>query len=255
MSRDTYSIFQASLHGVCADAALPTVLERVASLCAPAEEDDVSLHKWNYVPWMDKVTKSAAFTRIEFTFVPQVETPPGPERNNDAVLRLCSVLQHTVFGHESNQWSILQVSSPEAQTADSATTLQAVMEVMLDTDFASALSFLGALGYRPHHQYALAGYQFQYKQSTRVQIYKVYPLSSPSVDGEFDAAGASPLPGNKSTYIVKVFSQPRRGSDDSQRSTTADLQQDLLQFGRNMQGLVSLSVVDTTLLRQVRLYT
>ncbi|KAI9188818.1 hypothetical protein H9P43_000240 [Blastocladiella emersonii ATCC 22665] len=257
---------QQLLHGFVGDAMLERLLERLAAVFPESlprflESDPAtgaagagagaenSSHR-------DRIMSETAFMSVEYVWVPIVETPFGPERNEDVVWRLSAPLVSLNLNDPGNAWTITHLGRPEAPTESSKTVHRQVRQVPLRGSadggarptFEQCLEFLASLGYRPHYQYAKRGYAFICAGVATILVYKVYNLPPPTRTTRVGLHGVSPIEANHGMWVVELATLPPE-TPQVPPEALAKAEFDMMQVVEYLQGLVETHLMDPVTLR------
>ncbi|KAI8927630.1 hypothetical protein BC831DRAFT_497659 [Entophlyctis helioformis] len=164
MAAATPRTYQCALYGELPHTSLGKLLERMVGLCGD------TLHQG-----------SSRFCEHDICFIPTVETPFGPSRNDDMVLRLRSRALDPSTGafidFPSRQWTLSHLSPPEPPKPGSKlATHRAVYQVPIQGD---VFQYMSMLGYRFNFEYVSRGYQFTHGRVT-ITIFRVYRVRTNS---------------------------------------------------------------------------
>ncbi|KAH6574993.1 hypothetical protein BASA61_008452 [Batrachochytrium salamandrivorans] len=191
--------FQCSLYGELPHAGLGRLLERLVGLCGETEHLGL-----------------ARFCEHHICFLPAVQTPFGPARNDDVLLRLHA----TVFDKAGNfidfpsrKWSLLHLSAAEPPQTWSATRKP------------SRCSLFG-------FEVVRRGFAFVFG-NIKITIFRLYQIQE-----QFRVSSAVPIHPQSTTWTVEAIS-PIAGQEHVVR-----MSEELFQFSAHLSGLVSLAVVD-----------
>ncbi|KAJ3342207.1 hypothetical protein HDU93_002997 [Gonapodya sp. JEL0774] len=161
------SVAELSLHGLfqpSPGATLETLLDRLCAFCGDLTKGSAAL---------GDETLGADLFEHEIVFVPAVETPPGPQRNDDLLLRLRSTFLERggrkrrpgknvvtesagIIPLEERHWTLLQFSNPDI-TYEAATCRPVVL---CDFEAGDPITYLKALGYKFSGEFVRRGYDF-----------------------------------------------------------------------------------------------
>ncbi|KNC97526.1 uncharacterized protein SPPG_07002 [Spizellomyces punctatus DAOM BR117] len=217
---------QCSLHAHLPHSVLPKLFERLVGLCGAIDFDE-SQNLWEH----------------EISFIPEVETPFGPARNDDTVLRLrANVLDddgNFTKLHNRN-WKICFFGTPELPKPGNRR--RATQRVVYESEVkGDAFRYMEMLGYKFNFEFVRKGYNFTYR-NLRIAIFRIYHL-----DTRHKVTSSVPVDGNDDSWIVEVTS-PLTSAEG-----VPTLVDELHTFASHVAGLVTLVVVDHGALRN-RIY-
>ncbi|KAL1925518.1 uncharacterized protein VTP21DRAFT_401 [Calcarisporiella thermophila] len=213
--------FECSLHGLIDDTLLPNLLERLKSLCGLSNEEDVYEH--------------------EIVFVPAVETPIGPARSEDIVLRLrSSVVNENLNDLNIREWQLCQFGPPEPRLTGKTVTVRQVTTVKIN---GKVFDFLSLLGYRMSFEISRKGYCFVFNDILRITVTQLFRL-----DQKHDLLSARPL-GGENLWLVEV------NSILIIQEAVVRMAEQFKSFKMMMTGLVDLEYVDHRALENRIQYT
>ncbi|CAI2181055.1 15272_t:CDS:2 [Funneliformis geosporum] len=115
-------LFECSLHGHISNNLKEKLLDRLIGICG---------------------THPIPIFEHEIGFVPTIQSPEGPERNEDVLLRLKSPIEENDL--TKRQWILCQLGLPETRTGRTVT-VRPVLYSKISTG--DALKFMNVLGYR-----------------------------------------------------------------------------------------------------------
>ncbi|KAJ3186298.1 Mediator of RNA polymerase II transcription subunit 18 [Gaertneriomyces sp. JEL0708] len=217
---------QCSLHAQMADTVRLKLLDRLVALCGTIDFDG-SETLWEH----------------EIVFIPEMETPFGPARNDDVVLRA----RADVLGADGTfrklydrDWTLCFLGSPEPPnpSAIKKVTQRVVYESSVTGD---AFRFMELLGYRFNYEFTKRGYRFTYKNLT-VNIFRIYKLQDKN-----KVTTAIPLSPEDTSWTIEVF------SSSIHRERVPEAVDRLYEFASYVAGLVNLIAVDHTVFKN-RIY-
>ncbi|KAJ2735666.1 hypothetical protein IW152_001443 [Coemansia sp. BCRC 34962] len=143
--------YECSLHGLLAKNHEPQLRTRLEALCGDTEAAHRELHH-------------------EISCIPCIETPIGPLRREDHVLRLRIELDP--LGAEKST-SICLLGHPEPKSGRGASVRPIINAQVLS---GSASQLLSLLGYKFSSEFVRKGYWFLYRNSMKVVVSQVYRL-------------------------------------------------------------------------------
>ncbi|CAG8755976.1 1608_t:CDS:2 [Dentiscutata erythropus] len=129
----------------------------------------------------------------EIGFIPTTQTPEGPSRNDDVLLRLKSPINEK--GPDKRQWQLCQLGHPE--TNRSYTVRPIFYSKFLNGD---ALKFMNVLGYKFAFEFAKKGNVFTYRDALKISITQIFTLEK-----LHDITSIKPFD-NKDNFIVEILS-------------------------------------------------
>ncbi|EGF78346.1 hypothetical protein BATDEDRAFT_90909 [Batrachochytrium dendrobatidis JAM81] len=200
--------YQCSLYGELPHTGLGKLLERLVGLCG--ETKHLGL---------------ARFCEHQIAFVPAVQTPFGPPRNDDILLRLHS----NVLDAESNfihfldrEWTLLHLSPAEPPKAgQKLANHRAIHHTRITGD---VIKYIEMLGYKFEFEVVRRGFTFQFGQ-VRIDIFRLYQIQD-----QFRVSSAIPVVSNSTTWIVQVTS-PILGQEH-----VVHMSDNLFQFAAHLSG-------------------
>ncbi|KAH6583130.1 hypothetical protein BASA50_010660 [Batrachochytrium salamandrivorans] len=208
--------FQCSLYGELPHAGLGRLLERLVGLCGETEHLGL-----------------ARFCEHHICFLPAVQTPFGPARNDDVLLRLHA----TVFDKAGNfidfpsrKWSLLHLSAAEPPKPGQR--LANHRAVHCTTPTGDVIKYLEMLGYKFGFEVVRRGFAFVFG-NIKITIFRLYQIQE-----QFRVSSAVPIHPQSTTWTVEAIS-PIAGQEHVVR-----MSEELFQFSAHLSGLVSLAVVD-----------
>ncbi|KAJ3033555.1 hypothetical protein HDV00_006066 [Rhizophlyctis rosea] len=153
------SLFRCSCYGWCNDDVKDKLLERLIGLTGDVE-----------FTWSENLAEH------EIVYGPAEETPAGPARRRDVVLRLrADVVEDGKFlSLRQRHWQLSYHGAPEPRLNDKQIVVQRIVhEAPLDGD---VFSYMEILGYKPIHEYTRRGYRFTYR-GVNITITRAYELT------------------------------------------------------------------------------
>ncbi|KAL2919512.1 hypothetical protein HK105_201159 [Polyrhizophydium stewartii] len=178
------------------------------------------------------------FCEHHVCFVPAVETPFGPARNDDVVLWLHASAVDAdgqALPLCERKWDLVQLSPAEPPKAGPRlANHRAVYRTPIEGD---PFRFLEMIGYRFNFEYVRRGFEFRLG-GARMTIFRVYKLNE-----QHRISSAVPVDPGSTKWIVELTS-PVAGQEHVVR-----MSDELFQFAALLTGLVSLVVVDHTSLQ------
>ncbi|KAI8804583.1 mediator complex, subunit Med18 [Cladochytrium replicatum] len=217
--------FQCSMHGIIADAMLPTLLERLVGVCGNVSFDG-----------------GQNFAENEIVYWPAVATPFGPARNEDMVVRLKTDLLNDVgVNMRDRKWRLCQYGPPEPpRPGQPLANYRSIFDIEVDGD---AFAFVELLGYTRTFEFIRKGFRFAFN-GMFVLIYRIFQVPVPH-----DIASATPLDSLDSVWIVEAVTRPMKQETIPKRS------EDLFTLASYLTGLVDLQVMDHNVLSNKIKYT
>ncbi|KAJ1985366.1 hypothetical protein H4R34_000020 [Dimargaris verticillata] len=146
--------YECSLHGLVPEHRQAALLDRLSSLCG-GEDARQSLNQH------------------VLGFVPKSQTPVGPARNDDVVLRLQSNIDESVDTAQ-RQWALCQYGHPDPHMSTVANTRPELYSAIHQ---GNALQFMDLLGYRYAFELVKEGYWFIYQSQFEITVSRVYELA------------------------------------------------------------------------------
>ncbi|KAJ2806738.1 hypothetical protein H4R20_001576 [Coemansia guatemalensis] len=169
--------YECSLHGVLAKAHEPQLHTRLSALCGDTEAAHHELHH-------------------EVTCIPCIETPVGPLRREDHMLRLRIELDPSdPLNSEKASNTICFMGHPEPRSGRGASVRPAIYAQVFS---GNAAQFLSLLGYKFNSEFVRKGYWFLYRNTFKVIVSQIYSLTE---DGNIQSA----LPVDPSgSWVVQI---------------------------------------------------
>ncbi|KAJ3358931.1 hypothetical protein GGF32_009859 [Allomyces javanicus] len=253
---------QLLLYGAVPDAMLDKLLERLAAIFPDSRrpytpnDEDSGAGVGEDDDHLDAIRRDTAMMVAEYVFVPAVETPLGPARSNDVVLRLTAPLPSLHLDDKETVWSIAHTGRPEAPSPAWRTTRRAVHAVVLDgtadqprPSFEQSVQFLRALGYRPYFQFVKKGFAFHAPGIATVLVYQTYNLPDPDPAlRRINLHGVPPVEANHDVWVVEVASVPPPIPTTTPEMLDA-LEREMVAIAVALRGLVDVRIMDPVLLR------
>jgi hypothetical protein len=174
------------------------------------------------------------YSEHEIVFIPSIETPYGPKRKDDVVLRLLSSFtdsNQAFIPLDKRSWTLVQTSSPLPATHPSHPISRSFLSCQIDDGH--VFKFMNRLGYTSSFEIVRQGYSFHIH---RIHL-TVYVPSQPSES--FRVSTGMPL--IKDQWICKASLQVSQ-------EHVSEAQEQLKWLSNALAGLVSLKPVDHTLL-------
>ncbi|CAG8441893.1 6488_t:CDS:2 [Ambispora leptoticha] len=141
--------FECSLHGRISDTLKPKLFERLMGICGNEPID---------------------IFELELGFVPTFQTPVGPARNEDVLLRLKSPLEEKDLSRR--QWQLCHFGHPE--TTQKKVSVRPVLYSRITQG--NAFDFMRALGYSFAFEFVKKGNVFVYEDVVKISITRIYEL-------------------------------------------------------------------------------
>ncbi|KAJ2883391.1 hypothetical protein H4R27_002798 [Coemansia aciculifera] len=149
--------YECSLHGLLAKDHEPQLRTRLEALCGDTEAAHRELHH-------------------EISCIPCIETPIGPLRREDHVLRLRIELDpEDSLSAEKSTSSICLLGHPEPRSGRGAS-VRPIINAQVLSGSASASQLLSLLGYKFNSEFVRKGYWFLYRSSLKVVVSQIYRL-------------------------------------------------------------------------------
>lgn len=170
----------------------------------------------------------------EIVFTPTVQTPVGPARNDDVVLRLHSrITTEKEKSFRFRQWYLCMQGNPEPQRAR-AVTVRPNTRVQISGDI---FRFMKSLGYTYSFEVVRKGHLLAYDKILKITVSQLYKLKR-----KVDISSAV-LIGEEDTWIVEVTSLPVTQEQVNQSAEYVN------KFRSLLIGVVELEYVDTRALQ------
>ncbi|KAJ1963841.1 hypothetical protein IWQ62_003096 [Dispira parvispora] len=219
------TLYGCSLYGLVSDHQKPLLLDRLAGLCGGRELCQPLL-------------------RHTLGYIPAVETPLGPARNNDVVLRLQSDIDPQTSDPnrlDNREWVLCQLGHPDPHMS---TVVDTRPELHASLGGGDVLKFMTLLGYRYTFEFAQEGHIFIYQDRIRIQVTRVYELLQ-----QHDLLTRQPkLPDGAWLVEVAIHGVPR--------DQVTRVPEELMHFKALLEGVVKLENVDYLYLQnQIRYQT
>ncbi|CDS03032.1 hypothetical protein LRAMOSA00434 [Lichtheimia ramosa] len=177
----------------------------------------------------------------EMIFSPSVQTPVGPARNDDVVLRLQSrITSEHDKSLKNRQWYLCMQGHPEPQRGRSVT-VRPHVRVQLSGD---VFRFMKSLGYTYSFEIVRKGHLIAYEKLLRITITQTYKLKT-----KVDVSSAVLVDQDQEMWVIEVSSIPVA---QEQVNTMAE---QLNKFKTLLNGVVDLEIVDTRALQNRIHYT
>ncbi|KAJ1912052.1 hypothetical protein H4219_005742 [Mycoemilia scoparia] len=205
--------YESSLFGIANNENCPLVMTLIASMCGGKEKINPIIYH-------------------EIYYVPCVETPTGPLRKDDIVLRLRSELDvedPEMPKHLSH--TMVVYGQPEPRTSSRGVNVRPVTYSRLH-NIDDAYTFIRLLGYRPYSDFVHKGYWSMYNQRIKISVYRVFKTQTP---GDVRTIEPADLSG---AWIVHVSSL------SSNQDGVNHMAEQLKQIKRVFQQLVTLNAID-----------
>ncbi|KAF7721165.1 hypothetical protein EC973_005147 [Apophysomyces ossiformis] len=207
--------YECSLHGLVVGEEQKTALiQRLEGICGNDSMVDLYEH--------------------DMVFTPSVQTPVGPTRNDDVVLRLQSRIrseQEKSLKHR--QWYLCSQGPPEPQRGR-AVNVRPCTRVQLGGD---VFRFMKSLGYSYSFEIVRKGYLLAYETHIKITITQLYKLKT-----KVDISSAVPVQG-EDLWVVEIMSIPTTQEQVNQMA------EQLVKFKALLNGIVELEYVDTRALQ------
>ncbi|KAI8994595.1 mediator complex, subunit Med18 [Pilobolus umbonatus] len=176
----------------------------------------------------------------EIVFTPSVQTPVGPARNDDVVLRVHSrITTEKEKSFRFRQWYLFMQGNPEPQRARTVT-VRPNTRVQISGDI---FRFMRSLGYSYSFEVVRKGHLLAYDKVLKVTVSQLYKLKK-----KVDLSSAV-LMGMEDTWIVEVTSLPVSQEQVNQSAEYVN------KFRSLLIGVVDLEYVDTRALQNKVHYT
>ncbi|CAG8604343.1 11812_t:CDS:2 [Funneliformis mosseae] len=204
-------LFECSLHGHISNNLKEKLLDRLIGICG---------------------THPIPIFEHEIGFVPTIQTPEGPTRNEDILLRLKSPIEENDL--TKRQWILCQLGLPETRTGRTVT-VRPVLYSKISTG--DALKFMNVLGYRYAFEFAKKGIVFTFRDALKIsitQIFKAYVQLEVSKLTPYDP---------KENWMVEVTTIPV--PQDQVDACCLELRL----FGDSLKGILNLFHVDHLVLQ------
>ncbi|KAJ1986355.1 hypothetical protein EDC05_006323 [Coemansia umbellata] len=147
--------YECSLHGILTKNNEPQLRTRLEALCGNTEAAHRELHH-------------------EISCIPCVETPIGPLRREDHMLRLRIELDPTEPSNmEKSKNTVCMLGHPEPRSGRGASVRPAIYAQVFS---GNAPQFLSLLGYKFHSEFVRKGYWFLYRNIFKVIVSQIYRL-------------------------------------------------------------------------------
>ncbi|CAG8479590.1 3881_t:CDS:2 [Acaulospora morrowiae] len=209
-------LFECSLHGRIPESLREKVIERLEGICGTAPIN---------------------IFEHEIGFIPSVQTPDGPSRNDDLLLKLKSPIEENDL--TKRQWQLCQLGHPETRSGRGVTVRSVLYAKILNGD---ALKFLNVLGYKYAYEYVKKGIVFTFRDLLRVNISQIFTL-----DKVHDVSSLKPF--DEKNYIVEATTTLILAEAVDEKC------QELLKFSEFLRGAVDLHHVDHLVLKNRVHYT
>jgi hypothetical protein len=159
-NKNDTEILKASLFGYIKSSELPKLFDRILGL---SENINGYSGKQNYAEHV-------------ISFIPSVETPIGPDRNNDVIIKInCNLLDENYnykpTSAKDKEWTINMIGNP-----DSRITNCIVIPIRKIKTNGDIFEFLKALGYKFYFEYLQRGFIFGCK-NIRIKVVQTYQVS------------------------------------------------------------------------------
>ncbi|KAG1173406.1 hypothetical protein G6F70_005898 [Rhizopus microsporus] len=176
----------------------------------------------------------------EIIFTPSVQTPVGPARNDDVVLRVQSrISTEKDVSFRFRQWHLCMQGNPEPQRARTVT-VRPIARVQLSGDM---FRFMKALGYSYSFEIVRKGHLVAYDNVLKITLTRLYKLKT-----KLDVTSAVPF-GQEDMWIVEITTLPVPQEQVNQMA------EHLNKFKVLLTGIVDLEYVDTRALQNKVHYT
>ncbi|KAJ1499145.1 hypothetical protein HMI54_011971 [Coelomomyces lativittatus] len=197
---------------------------------------------------LERIKGETGFLYAEYVWIPEIETPPGPERNDDVILRLSSPLASSTLNDPQNTWSLQQFGRPETGSTHWHT-LRRWVRTMPVNHFGPCLPFLKQLGYLPFYQFAKKGYAFHYQHTVLILVYKIYNLPPPDTL-RVNLNGVPSIKPNQDIWMVELLGQPPTYHLQARvLEYLENVERDMMTVVGFLKGWVDLQRVDPLLMR------
>ncbi|KAI7858027.1 mediator complex, subunit Med18 [Circinella umbellata] len=175
----------------------------------------------------------------EIVFSPTVQTPVGPARNDDAVLRLQSrINSEHEKSFKNRQWYLCMQGHPEPQRGRTVS-VRPHVRVELSGD---VFRYMKSLGYSYSFEVVRKGHLLAYERLLRITVSQVYKLKT-----KVDVSSAIVV--DEDIWMIEVNSTPVPQEQVNQMA------EQLNKFKLLLNGIVDLEYVDTRALQNKIHYT
>ncbi|KAJ2708226.1 hypothetical protein FB645_000072 [Coemansia sp. IMI 203386] len=169
--------YECSLHGLLTSDHEPQLRTRLEALCGDTESAHHELHH-------------------EISCIPCVETPVGPLRREDHILRLRIELDpKDPLNNNKAANSICLLGHPEPRSGRGASVRPAIFAQVFS---GNAPQFLSLLGYKHNFEFVRKGYWFLYRNTFKIIVSQIYRLEK---QGDIQSAQ---LTDPQASWIVQV---------------------------------------------------
>ncbi|KAI8075037.1 mediator complex, subunit Med18 [Gongronella butleri] len=176
----------------------------------------------------------------EIVFSPTVQTPIGPARNDDVVLRLVSRIEsEQQMSLKHRQWYLCMQGNPEPQRARTAI-VRPIARVQVSGD---VFRYMKSLGYTYSFEVVRRGHMIVYEKMLKITITQLYKVKT-----KVDIKSAY-LFQPETVWLVEVTSIPVAQELVSQMTAQ------LLRFKASINGIIDLEYVDNRALQNKVNYT
>ncbi|RIA80939.1 Med18 protein [Glomus cerebriforme] len=205
------TVFECSLHGHISNKLKAKLLDRLIGICG---------------------THPIPIFEHEIGFIPTIQTPEGPLRNEDVSLKLKSPIEEDDL--TKRQWTLCQFGHPETRTGRTVT-LRPVLYSKISVG--DALKFMNVLGYSYAFEFAKKGIIFTFRDILKISITQIFKL-----EVQHDVSKLIPFD-PKQNWIVEVTTIP------SQQDQVDFLCTELKSFGDSLKGILNLYHVEHLILQ------
>ncbi|CAO0789961.1 mediator complex, subunit Med18 [Mucor lusitanicus] len=175
----------------------------------------------------------------ELVFIPSTQTPVGPARNDDVVLRLQSKIHNEKeYSMKYRQWFLCLQGNPEPQRARTVT-VRPISRVQLSGDI---FRFMKSLGYSFAFDVVRKGYLLAYDKVLKITVTQLYKCKKIKVESAVPIA-------QEETWIIEVACTAVPQEQVNQMA------EHLNKFKNLLIGVVDLEYVDTRALQNRIPYT
>lgn len=177
----TQTRYECSLYGLLAKDHEPQLRTRLGAICGDAD----ALHR--------ELTH-------EISCIPSQQTPVGPERRDDHVLRLRIELDpEDPLNNDKSASTVCLLGHPESRTSRGASVRTIISAQVVPGASANASQFLGLLGYKFGSEFVRKGYWFPYHDNFRIIVTQIYRLTE---HGNVQSATPIDKSGNWMVHVV-----------------------------------------------------
>ncbi|OBZ89036.1 Mediator of RNA polymerase II transcription subunit 18 [Choanephora cucurbitarum] len=175
----------------------------------------------------------------ELVFIPSTQTPIGPARNDDVVLRLQSRINNQKeMSIKYRQWYLCMQGNPEPQRQRTVT-VRPISRVQLSGDI---FRYMKSLGYSFSFDVVKKGHLLAYDKIIKVTVFQLYKLKKINVETAVHI-------GQEDMWIIEVTTAPVLQEQVNQMA------EHLNKFKNLMIGIVDLEHVDIRALQNKIHYT